>query len=91
MSHDPETTYIVGALAEDTKDQFIRGTRTLQCEMCNRPTLFCPSSLNRPEAAGATFICMRCAGVVAETVDSFRVGMFTDEQMQELVDAMRSQ
>lgn len=64
----------------------IAGTRTLACEKCGTPTLFAPSSLARPEAAGAMFICLPCAAklVDEEGHPKFQVGALTEAQRAEL-------
>jgi len=62
----------------------IAGTRTLACEKCGTPTLFAPSSLARPEAAGAMFVCLPCAGKLVEENPKFQMGAVTEAQLAEL-------
>jgi hypothetical protein len=60
----------------------IPGTRIIACELCGSPTRFAPSSLNRPEAAGATFVCMACAE--GKATDETEIAGPTDEQLREM-------
>jgi len=64
----------------------IPGTRTLACEKCGEPTLFAPSSLARPEASGAMFICLPCAAnlVEKEGYPKFEVARMNEAQLAEL-------
>lgn len=76
---------IMGARADGRVGSAINGTRTLACEKCEEPTLFAPSSLARPEAATAMFICLTCAAeLVAEGHIKFELGPITEAQLAEL-------
>ena len=76
---------IIGARANGRIASAIPGTRTIACEKCAAPTLFAPSSLARPEAAGARFICLPCAAkLVEEENPKFELGAITEAQLAEL-------
>ena len=94
MSAEEQEVFIIGPVVDETNAfilQCIAGTRILECERCSGPTFFAPSSLNRPEAKAAVFICMRCADKLAAESKTFEVATITDEQLQELHDAARRQ
>lgn len=68
--------------------QYAKGTRRLACEDCKGPTFFAPSSLNRPEASGARFICLDCAKRLSreyEGAEPLDIGPLTEAQRRELV------
>lgn len=62
----------------------VEGTRLIDCELCKQPARFAPSSLNRPEAGTAKFICLGCALKMPE----LEIGEPTPEQIRELHDAL---
>lgn len=80
-----ESVYIIGAPAEGRAHNGIPGTRVVACELCQQPTLFAPSSLNRPEAAIAKFICMPCAAELDRAAGGIaEIGELTEPQLAEL-------
>jgi len=86
MTPEDRPAFIIGARAANYKAEDIPGTRTLDCELCGEPTLFAPSSLNRPEAKRAEFICADCASKLGGPSE---VAPPTREQMGEVADALR--
>jgi hypothetical protein len=75
---------IIGARANGRIASAIPGTRTIACEKCAAPTLFAPSSLARPEAAGAMFVCLTCAAELVKESPKYEVGAITEAQLAEL-------
>jgi len=69
----------------------IAGTRLLNCQLCDQPTFFSPSSFTRPEASYATFVCLSCAAKMAESADTAPViAPPTDAQLREIAEAMKA-
>ncbi len=77
--------FIIGAPAEGRQGNGIEGTRTLDCELCKGPTLFAPSSLERPEAQTARFICWPCSR--NKLSPNTQIADITPEQIRELIKA----
>jgi len=66
---------------------YAKGTRSITCEDCGGATYFAPSSLNRPEAKDARFICIDCAKKMhASATKPIETGPLTDEQRREFTD-----
>jgi hypothetical protein len=78
--------FIIGAPAKGVALRpYPPGSRVIGCELCFAPTLFAPSSLTRPEAATALFVCMGCAFKQAsEGGEPLEIAPITDEQKREL-------
>ena len=79
--------FIIGAPAEGRLDNGIEGTRTLDCELCKGPTLFAPSSFDRPEAREARFICWPCSRNMLSP--NTQIADITPAQIRELIKAGR--
>jgi hypothetical protein len=89
MTPEDKRIAIIGAPVDGRTASEIPGTRALACEHCAGPTWFAPSSLERPEAASAIFICWPCAVKLAEQETGFEVGPLTEAQHAELQKACR--
>lgn len=83
-----QTCVIIGAPDRGQGlEGYAKGTRSITCEDCGGATYFAPSSLNRPEASSARFICTDCAKRrQAEATDPPEIGPLTDEQRREFVE-----
>jgi len=82
--------YIMGAptFGREAQEAGVEGTRIIKCELCEQPAFFAPSSLNRPEAAYATFVCLACGLKGFEAAGITEIAALTDAQLQELKQAL---